>query len=102
MSLRLIYGRSGTGKTQFLLEEIKEKLSENRKIYIIVPEQFSFSMEKRLLDTTNTKSIMNAEVLTLSRMATRVIENTRGENKTRLSKSRKSNDSLFLYARLKK
>ncbi len=86
MSLRLVYGRSGTGKTEFLLNEIKEKINEEQKIYIVVPEQFSFSMEKRLLDIIGSNSVMNAEVLTLSRMATRVIENTRGENKTRLTK----------------
>ena len=25
MSLRIVYGRSGTGKTKFILDEIKEK-----------------------------------------------------------------------------
>lgn len=86
MSLRLIYGRSGTGKSQFLLDEIKEKIDGDRKIYIIVPEQFSFSMEKRLLETIDTESAINAEVLTLSRMATRVINEKEGMKKTKLSK----------------
>ena len=47
MSLRLIYGRAGTGKTEFCLKEIKDKLSNNlvQKIYIIVPEQFSYATE---------------------------------------------------------
>ena len=86
MSLQLIYGRSGTGKSQLILDEIKEKINENKKIYIIVPEQYSFSMEKRLLNTIGTKSIINAEVLTLSRMATRVVSEVSGNTKARLSK----------------
>lgn len=86
MSLRLVYGRSGTGKTQFLLDEIKNKVNENKKIYIIVPEQFSFSMEQRLLNTISKESVINAEVLTLSRMGTRVISEVGNGNKNKLSK----------------
>ena len=47
MSLRIIYGRAGTGKSEFCLNEIKK--NQNQKIYIITPEQFSYSMERRLL-----------------------------------------------------
>ena len=46
MSLRLICGRAGTGKSDFCLEEIKNNLSSNRKIYIITPEQYSFTEEE--------------------------------------------------------
>ena len=45
MSLRLVYGRSGTGKTSFCFKEIGENINNN-KIYIITPEQFSFTAEK--------------------------------------------------------
>lgn len=99
MSLKLVYGRSGSGKTQYLLDEIKEEINKDKKIYVIVPEQFSFSMEKRLLDTVNTGSIMNAEVLTLSRMATRVIAEVGGENKGRLSKIGKA---MIIYSCMEK
>lgn len=74
MSLRIIYGRSGTGKSEFVLNEIKEL--NNDKIFIIVPEQFSFSAENSLLNTIDGNSIIKAEVLTLSRMADRVIFET--------------------------
>ena len=99
MSLQLIYGRSGTGKSQYILDEIKNRINEDRKIYIIVPEQFSFSMEKRLLDTLGTNSVINAEVLTLSRMATRVIEETGGGNTARLSKIGKA---MIIYSCMEK
>lgn len=99
MSLRLVYGRSGTGKSQFLLDEIKKEINNDKKIYVIVPEQFSFSMEKRLLDTIGTGSVINAEVLTLSRMATRVIEETGGGNTARLSKIGKA---MIIYSCMEK
>lgn len=51
MSFRLIYGKSGTGKSTFIYNEIKEKIAGNKKIYIITPEQFSFTAEKKLLET---------------------------------------------------
>ena len=95
MSLRLIYGRSGTGKSQFLLDEIKEKINEDKKIYIVVPEQFSFSMEQRLLNTIGKGSVINAEVLTLSRMGARVISELGKDNKSKLSKIGKA---MIIYS----
>ena len=62
MSLRLIYGRAGTGKSQFCLNKIKEQINNKtaQKIYLVVPEQFSFSTEKRLLETLEQNSVINA------------------------------------------
>ena len=52
MSLRIVYGRSGTGKSTYLFKEIAEKIKhgQKRKIYIITPEQFSFTAEKKLME----------------------------------------------------
>ena len=45
MSLRIIYGKSGSGKSSYIYNEINNKIKENKKekIYIITPEQFSFT-----------------------------------------------------------
>ena len=99
MEFKIVYGRSGSGKTTYIFNEIKEKIKENHKIFIIVPEQFSFSAEKHLLDTIEENSSINAEVLTLSRMADRVIEETEGNLKTHLSKVGKA---MILYKKKKK
>ena len=72
MSLRLIYGKSGTGKSTYIFNEIKQRINDGNKIYIITPEQYSFTAEKKLLETFNNKSVINAEVLTFNRMAYRV------------------------------
>lgn len=84
MKFKLIYGRSGTGKSEYLYNDIKKRKG-NEKIFVIVPEQSNLSAEKKLFDITGKSSLINIEVLTLSRMAYRVA-NEVGGNKTHLSK----------------
>ncbi len=82
MSLRFIYGKSGTGKTSFCFNEIKNLIDDNKKVYIITPEQFSFTAEKNLMRLSGKKAVVNAEVITFKRMAYRIIaESGMGEQK---------------------
>ena len=92
MSLRIVYGVSGTGKSSYIFNEIAEQVKENSnsKIYIITPEQFSFTAEEKLLSTVGKKAVVNAEVLTFNRMAYRVINSEGGRTKTNLSSSGKA------------
>jgi hypothetical protein len=92
MSLRLIYGRAGTGKSQFCLNKIKEQINNKtaQKIYLVVPEQFSFSTEKRLLETLEQNSVINAEVITFKRMAHRIFTEVGGLTEVNLSKTGKA------------
>lgn len=86
MGLRLVYGRSGTGKSTRMFNEIKDLVnSGNQKIYIITPEQFSFVSERELLNTIGSGATLNAEVLTFNRMAYRVMNEVGGVSKTALS-----------------
>lgn len=73
MNFRIIYGRAGTGKSEYCYKEIAQKIKEKNKILIITPEQFSFTAEKKLMEVIDTQAVLNAEVVTLSRMAYRVI-----------------------------
>ena len=98
MSLRLIYGRSGSGKSEFLFNEIEKKLNNESKIYIITPEQFSYTAEKKLMEHTN-GAVINAEVLTFNRMAYRVLKETGGNNTQNLSKCGKA---MLIYDILSK
>ena len=90
MSFRLIYGKSGVGKSTYMYNEIKKKINCENKIYIITPEQFSFTAEKKLLETLGNRSIINAEVLTFNRMAYRVASEVGGTAKVELSSSGKA------------
>lgn len=85
MKLNLIYGRSGTGKSEYIYNDIKQKLG-TRKIFLIVPEQCNLSAEKKLFDKLNVNSLIDVEVLTLSRMAYRVSNEIGGKNFCHLSK----------------
>ncbi|MBR3613985.1 MAG: helicase-exonuclease AddAB subunit AddB [Clostridia bacterium] len=87
MRLNIVYGRSGTGKSKYIYESIKNKLGGN-KIFLIVPEQCNLSAEKKLFEIIEKNSLIDAEVLTLSRMAYRV-SNEIGGSFNHLSKSGK-------------
>ena len=89
MGLRIVYGKSGAGKSEYIFNEIKNKINGNEKIYIITPEQFSFIAEKKLLETVKNTSVINAEVLTFERMAYRVMNEVGGVTKTNLTESGK-------------
>ena len=98
MALKIIYGKSGSGKSEFIFKEINEKLKnkEKNKIYIITPEQFSFTAEKKLMK--DKKAVVNAEVLTFKRMAYRVFNEVGGVANTSLSKCGKA---MLIYSILK-
>ena len=94
MSLRIVYGKAGTGKSQFIYNDIEKIMKDGakEKIFIITPEQFSFTAEKKLME--NKKAIINAEVITFNRMAHRVL-NEVGGIKNNLTKSGKS---MLIYS----
>ena len=83
MGLRFVYGRAGTGKRDFCFQEIKRNIDNNR-IYMITPEQFSFTAEKKLMEVIETEAVFNAEVLTFDRMAYRIMNEVRFGEKNKL------------------
>ena len=95
MSFRIVYGRAGTGKSEYCYREIAQKIKEENKILIITPEQFSFTAEKKLMDAIDTQAVLNAEVVTLSRMAYRVINEIGEKTETNLSKCGKA---MLIYS----
>ena len=95
MGLRIVYGKSGSGKSTFCFSEIANLINKEKKIYIITPEQFSFTAEKKLMDEIKSGAVINAEVITLSRMAYRVMQLVGGETRTKLTKCGKS---MILYS----
>ena len=94
MGLRFIYGTAGTGKTAYCFNEIKNRINDGNKIYIITPEQFSFTAEKKLLELIPNGAAINAEVLTFNRMAYRVFLEVGGASKIILTDC---GNSILLY-----
>lgn len=66
--LNFILGRAGTGKSAFLHKTLREKLSQNKKIIFIVPEQSSFRTERNMLQMLGNKDFNKIEVLSFSRL----------------------------------
>lgn len=51
MALRYITGRSGQGKTEYLVKEVIRRSIEipEKQYYVIVPEQFSLEMQRKIV-----------------------------------------------------
>ncbi len=80
MSLRFIYGRAGSGKSTFCLENIKKKIEKGAAgpLILLVPEQFSFQAEKNVLKYLGEKGAFGVQVMSFSRMAQKVFSETGG------------------------
>ncbi|WP_055665405.1 helicase-exonuclease AddAB subunit AddB [Desnuesiella massiliensis] len=97
MSIRFIYGRAGSGKSTRCLQEIKKRIEEgtDKKLILMVPEQFSFQAERNLLRTIGEENLLKAEVLSFKRMAHRVFNELGGVKHKRMNDAGKS---MLLYS----
>lgn len=76
MSLQLILGGSGAGKSHYLFQHIIEESMEHPQMnyLVIVPEQFTMQTQKELVTRHPNGGIMNIDVLSFERLAYRVFE----------------------------
>jgi len=87
--LKLIYGKSGSGKSTYIYENIKQT-GQQEKVYLIVPEQSNLMAEQMIFKMLSVNSIFHVQVLTLSRLAIRVLEEVGGMSFTTINQSSKS------------
>ncbi|MBB6449124.1 ATP-dependent helicase/nuclease subunit B [Geomicrobium halophilum] len=89
MNLRFYIGRSGSGKTTTLLNEVEKMLVKDPvdgpPILYLVPEQMTFQVEYQL--TKQTGGISRAHVMSFSRLALRVMQETGGSARDRLQRA---------------
>ncbi len=75
MSLRFVIGRAGSGKTEYCLKEIAQKQKQQKGHFILlVPEQYSLQAYKELIQKTEGKGILQAEVLDFNSLAYKVFQ----------------------------
>ena len=76
MSLQLILGNSGCGKSHKLYNEIIDKsiLNEDINYLIIVPEQFTLQTQKEIVEKHPHHGTMNVDVLSFGRLAYHVFD----------------------------
>ncbi|HIS78923.1 MAG TPA: helicase, partial [Candidatus Caccousia stercoris] len=69
--LKLVLGRSGSGKTTTLRELVRQSLREDRErpVFLIVPEQASFENERAMLSLLGAEDAQLVHVLSFSRLA---------------------------------
>ncbi|MGA9227202.1 MAG: 3'-5' exonuclease, partial [Mesobacillus sp.] len=81
MSVRLVLGRSGSGKTELIIQEIKNRLiadPQGDPVIYLVPEQMSFLSEYRLSTDPELGGMIRAQVYSFPRLAWRVLQETGG------------------------
>ncbi len=76
MSLQLILGNSGSGKSTWLYEHVIEEAGRHpqKKFLFLVPEQFTMQTQKEFVDRHPAHSILNIDVLSFQRLAYRVFD----------------------------
>lgn len=92
MSLRIIYGRAGSGKSRFCIEDIKGRWAEGTSgpLILIVPEQFSFQTEKSMVNALGGLGLGGPEVLSFKRLARRVLDEVGGAARQHINQAGKS------------
>lgn len=88
MSVRLLIGRSGTGKTTFCLNEIREQMllePDGDPIIYLVPDQMTFLSEYKLITMPGLGGMMRTQVYSFSRLAWRVLQETGGISRYHLN-----------------
>lgn len=80
MGIRFIYGRAGSGKSRFCLDQIRKKIDDKKqnKLILLVPEQYTFQTENKLLHMAGEKALLRAQVLSFKSMAQRVFDECGG------------------------
>ena len=89
MSIKFIYGRAGTGKSKFCINEIKKNVNgeADNKLILLVPEQYTFSTENKILKFIGEHALLRTEVLSFKKMAHEIFEECGGRVKEIIKES---------------
>ncbi|EFV78917.1 helicase-exonuclease AddAB subunit AddB [Cytobacillus pseudoceanisediminis] len=88
MTVRLLIGRSGSGKTEYCLNEIRDELRLNPDgdpIIYLVPEQMTFLSEYKLITTPGLGGMIRSQVYSFTRLAWRILQETGGMSRYHLN-----------------
>src|SRR5699024_7005460 len=88
MGLKFVLGRAGTGKSDYIIQEIKAKLKDSpvgSPIIYIVPEQMTFQQEYTLFQDDDIPGSIRAQVFSFSRLAWRILSEVGGGAKQFIS-----------------
>ncbi len=78
--LKLILGGAGTGKSSMLINETDKLSMNDKKIIIIVPEQFSFEYEKKLYNSIGAEKFNRILCVSFTTLAKNIFEEFGGRS----------------------
>ncbi len=76
--IRWILGTAGTGKTTYLLERVKKAAESGQKVLLLVPEQYSFEMEKAVRRAMDAPDALRVEVYSFTRLCDQIFRRLGG------------------------
>ena len=91
MSIEIIVGRNGTDKIKKMCENIVEKYSVNKKIYVIVPTGMEYKYQKNIMEYMKKEVLLNIEVLTFNKIYNKLFLNADDKIMT------KSMEKMLIY-----
>lgn len=74
MQLTCICGRAGSGKSRFLAQVTQRALAQGRRVYLLVPDQYTLQAERELMAQLQAPGLLQVEVLSFTRLCQRVLE----------------------------
>ena len=92
MALQIINGGSGCGKSKKVCDWVLQDSDKNPKknYFVIVPDQFTMQTQMDFVLASPKGGIMNIDILSFSRLAHRIFEETGGNRKPVLDDTGKS------------
>lgn len=84
-----IFGKNGTGKTEYVFDKLSECVKDRRKAFLIVPEQSAVMTEKQIIKRLGGKSNLYVEVINFKRLCNRVFRQVGGLTSTHLDEGAK-------------
>ncbi len=84
--LKIFYGRNNIDMEGFVCEGLRESLAACGKVILLVPEQFTLEAERAVLERLELRGMMDIEVLSVSRLTSRVFAETGGGRRTPVDK----------------
>ncbi len=87
--LHIYYGRENIDKDRFMFDQIREELdalAETERVILMVPDQFTLQAERNAFECLGVEGLMDLEVLSQTRLGTRVIGETGGSSRIHIDR----------------
>lgn len=76
MALQMVFGGSGSGKSNYVYERIlrQAEAAPDKMFFVVVPEQFTMQTQREMVQRQENHSIMNIDVVSFNRLAYRIFD----------------------------